>query len=83
MEFPIQRLISELNLDLADIMDERNNFLPPALWPEPWRKGGLVRRFKFKEVHGAGGNARTYVGSVVLADRFSQLKILAKILGAI
>lgn len=46
-------------------------------------QGGVVRSFKFKEVHGASGNARTYVGSVVLADRFSQLKILAKILGAI
>ena len=44
---------------------------------------GLVKSFKFKEVQSTDGNAKTYVGSVVLSDRHSQLEMLAKILGAL
>lgn len=80
--FLIRRLTTELNADLADLLDARHCFLPPDQWPEPWRQG-LVKSFKFKEVRSTDGNAKTYVGSVVLSDRYPQLEMLAKILGAL
>lgn len=79
-DFVLQRLFEEVNADLADLFDEKNNLKPVEKWPPIWRNG-LVIGVDTEALFDGFGKGRKQIGTVQkvrLSDRVRRLELLGK-----
>lgn len=79
-EFVLQRLVAEVNADLADLYTEAGDLKPIEDWPEIWRQG-LVAGVEVEALFDGYGKDRKQVGHVKkirLSDRLRRLELIGK-----
>lgn len=79
-EFVLQRLVAEVNADLADLYTDAGDLKPIEDWPEIWRKG-LVAGVEVEALFAGSGEDRVQVGHIKkirLSDRLRRLELIGK-----
>jgi phage terminase small subunit len=79
-EFVLQRLVAEVNADLADLYTDAGDLKPIEAWPEIWRQG-LVAGVEVEALFDGYGEDRRQVGHVKkikLSDRLRRLELIGK-----
>lgn len=79
-DYVLQKLVAEVEADLADLLDENNNLLPVRSWPLVWRQG-LVSGLDTDELFAGSGKDREQIGvthKVKLSDRAQRLVTLGR-----
>jgi phage terminase small subunit len=79
-DWVLNRLVAELEADIADLYDESDCLKPVRQWPAVWRKG-LVSSIDTEELHAKLDGKRVQVGvtrKMRFADRMRRLELLGK-----
>jgi phage terminase small subunit len=80
-EMLIDRLVQELDADVADLFDAAGNLLPIQQWPAVWRRG-MVRAAHVEEVRILNGVPHIHRTYLRLSDRISQQIMLGRLIGS-
>lgn len=75
-DWVLRRLVDEVEANLADLFDERNNIKPMDEWPEIWRKG-LVAGLEVEEIV-VDGALVSHRKKLRLSDRLRRLELIGK-----
>ncbi|WP_314952080.1 terminase small subunit [Bradyrhizobium cosmicum] len=76
----LQRLVAEVEADLADLYTDAGDLKPIDEWPEIWRQG-LVAGVEIDALHEGSGEDRIQVGlvkKIKLSDRLRRLELIGK-----
>jgi phage terminase small subunit len=79
-DWMLQRLVDEVEADLADLYDDNNDLKPIDEWPEIWRQG-LVAGVEVEALYEGFGEDRIQIGQVKklrLSDRVRRLELIGK-----
>jgi phage terminase small subunit len=79
-EFVLQRLVAEVNADLADLYTDAGDLKPIEDWPSVWRQG-LVAGVEVEALSAGSGEDRKQVGHVKknkLSDWLRRLELIGK-----
>lgn len=79
-EFVLQRLVEEVNADLADLYTDAGDLKPVDAWPEIWRQG-LVASVEVEALFDGFGKDRKQIGytkKIRLSDRVRRLELIGK-----
>lgn len=72
----LQRLIDEVNADIADLLDDTNKIKPANTWPQVWRRG-LVSGLDVETTVTEDGESVS-VSKLRLSDRTRRLELLGR-----
>jgi phage terminase small subunit len=79
-DYVLDRLVEEVEADLADLYDSNNNLKPIDQWPDVWRRG-LVAGVEIEALFEGQGDNRIQVGytkKLRLSDRLRRLELIGK-----
>lgn len=79
-EWMLQRLVAEVEADLADLYTDSGDIKPIDEWPEIWRQG-LVAGLEVEALYEGIGKDRVQIGQVKkvrLSDRLRRLELIGK-----
>ena len=79
-DYVLNRLVDEVEADMADLYDDENNLLPIKQWPKIWRQG-LVAGMEVNELFSGEGKSKKQIGyttKLKLSDRASRLVSIGK-----
>jgi phage terminase small subunit len=76
-DFVLNRLVQEIEADLADLFSPAGLMLPLTEWPPVWRKG-LVTYYETRELRTPDGEGRILVSRIGFADRIQRLELLGR-----
>lgn len=79
-DYVLQRLVDEVEADLADLYDENNCLKPVDQWPAIWRTG-LIQGVATEELFDGHGEGRKQIGvrrKVRFSDRLRRLELIGR-----
>jgi phage terminase small subunit len=82
-EYILERLVAEVEADLADLYTDSGDLKPIDEWPEIWRRG-LVVGVEIEALFDSSGKDRVQIGhtkKIKLSDRVRRLELIGKHVG--
>jgi phage terminase small subunit len=79
-DYVLERLVDEVEADMADLFDDNNRLLPINEWPLIWRQG-LISSLDVQEIYAGQGKDRQHVGytkKIRFSDRAQRLVSIGK-----
>lgn len=76
-DWVLERLVQEVDADLADIFDSSSQLKPLEDWPLIWRQG-LISSVEVFDKYDSDGNVIGQVSKVRLSDRTRRLELIGK-----
>lgn len=79
-EWMLQRLVAEVEADLADLYTDAGDLKPVDEWPKIWRQG-LVVGVEIEALFDSSGKDRVQIGhtkKIKLSDRVRRLELIGK-----
>ena len=76
-DFVLERLVDDVNADMADLFTDSGALLPIGSWPIAWRRG-LVSGLEIKEHYNEDGDNIGRTVKIKLSERIRRLELIGK-----